>query len=177
MRRVASGLCLTVALALMASAEGIACGDKLLVLSQHVRAQRAKGAIRRASILLLLDGGGQLEAALREMRFERDLALAGHRLHVVSTTDELEQQLRSGGHDILVAGIADIAALAKELPAGPGGPTLLPVVVNATGDEWAEAQAAHACIRRSPSVEKHYLAVIEEVMVQREAQKRSRQRK
>jgi len=177
MRRVASGLCLTVAAGFLASGEATACGDKLLVSGQHVRAQRAKGAVRRASILVLLDERGQLQTALREMRFERDLVLAGHTVRVVSTSDELVEQVRSGEHDILVASLADVAALEDEALLGPGSPTLLPMVVNATGEEWAEARSRFACIGRSPSAGKHYLAVIEEVMAQRQSQKRARPRK
>ena len=176
MRKVASGLCLAAVGWLVAGSEVLACGDKPLVLGQHVRSQRAKGAVRRASILVLLDERGQLQTALREMRFERDLVLAGHIVRVVSASDDLVEQVRSGEHDILVASLADVAALEAEVLAGPDSPTLLPLVVNATGDEWAEAQARFTCIKRSPSAGKHYLAVIEEVMVQRQAQKRSRPR-
>jgi len=151
-----------------------ACGDKLLVLGRHVRSQRAYGAVQRASILVFLDDRGELEAALREMRLQRDLQLAGHRLKVVSTTGELVDQVRSGDHDILMADISEAGALPPGLLTAPGSPTLLPVIVNATGDEWAEAEATFSCVRRSPSAGKHHLIVIEKVMRQRQAQARAR---
>lgn len=172
MRRVAVGLCLVAGAFLLAPGEVMACGDKLLVLGQRVRSQRAHGAARRASILVFLDAGGHLQAALREMRLQRDLELAGHRLRMVSTPGDLVEQVRSGGYDILLAEVSETAALETELLAAPGSPTLLPVVVNATGDEWAEAEASFSCIRRSPSAGKHYLTVIEEVLVQRGARRR-----
>jgi len=177
MRGVAAGLCLVAGMGLLAGGEVRACGDKLLVLGRHVRSQRAHGAVQRASILVLLDAGGHLEAALREMRLERDLELAGHSLRVVATSGDLVEQLRSGDHHILIADISEAAALGSELLSAPGSPTLLPVVVNATGDEWAEATGDFRCISRSPSAGKHYLTVIEEVMRQRQAQKRARERR
>jgi hypothetical protein len=51
------------------------------------------------------------------------------------------------------------------------------VVVNATGDEWARAEADFSCIGRSPSAGKHYLSVIEKAMLQRKAQDRAGERK
>jgi hypothetical protein len=163
-------------MALLADAGVRACGDKLLVLGRHVRSQRAHGAVQRASILVLLDAGGHLQAALREMRLGRDLELAGHTLRTVTNGADLVEQIRSGDHDILLAGIPEAAALRSELLAAPGSPTLLPVVVNATGDEWAEAAGDLRCISRSPSAGKHYLTVIEEVMRQRQTQRRAMER-
>jgi hypothetical protein len=161
--------------AAFAAAEARACGDKLLVIGRHPRSQRAHGAVQRASILVLLDGRGQLHEALRGMRLERDLQLAGHRLRMVSTAN-LVEQVRSGDYDILMADISEAGALPPELLAAPGSPTLLPVIVNATGDEWAEAEATFSCVRRSPSVGKHHLTVIEKLMRQRQAQARARGR-
>ena len=172
MRRLALGLCLAAGACFLADSGVMACGDKLLVLGRRVRSQRAHGATRRGSVLVFLDAGGQLEAALREMRLKRDLELAGHTLRVVSTQGDLVEQIRSGAYDILLADISEVTKIASELLAAPGSPTVLPVVVNATGDEWAEAEASFACIRQSPSAGKHYLAVIEEVLVQRRAQRR-----
>jgi hypothetical protein len=166
-RKAAVHLCLAIAGCLLADAgAALACGDKLLVLGRHVRSQRARGAIQRGSILVLLDQAGQLQAALRATDFGRDLELAGHRVRLVWSVRELGNEIGSGGYDIVIADIADVAALGPELAAAPGGPVLLPVVVNTTGDEWSEAAARFSCIRRSPSAGKHYLAVIEEALAQ-----------
>lgn len=175
MSRFAACLCLALSAAL-AAPEARACGDKLLVLGRHPRSQRAHGAVQRASILVLLDGRGHLQEALREMHLERDLQLAGHRLRMVSTTGTLAEQVRSGGYDLLLVDISEAGALPPELLAAPGSPILLPVIVNATGDEWAEAEATLSCLRRSPGAGKHHLSVIERLMRQRQAQERARVR-
>ena len=171
-----AGLCLVTGAALLA-AEAHACGDKLLVLGRHPRSQRAHGAVQRASILVLLDGGGHLQGALREMRLERDLELAGHTLRLVTTPDELAAEIRSGRHDVLMADVSEAAALRSGLLAAPGSPTLLPVIVNATGDEWAQAEADLSCVRQSPSAGQHYLAVIERAILQRKAQRRAERKR
>jgi hypothetical protein len=177
MRRAGIGLCVAAAGCLLTPGELLACGDKLLVMGRRVRSQRAHGAVQRASILVLLDAGGHLQQALREMRLERDLELAGHTLRLVGTPADLANEIRSGDHDILLADIKEAAALRSGLLAAPRSPTLLPVVVNATGDEWARAEADFTCISRSPSAGKHYLSVIEKAMLQRKAQDRAGERK
>jgi hypothetical protein len=173
-RKTAAGLCLVAGLTLLGHDEAVACGDKLLVIRRPVRSQRAHGAVQRASILVFLDARGHLQDALAEMRLERDLRLAGHELTMVRTRDELARAFRSGDHDVLIADVEEAMALDSTLPRAAGSPTLLPIVVNPTGDEWSEAAARFACIRRSPIGAKHYLAVIEEAIVQRQARERSR---
>lgn len=176
MRRVAMSMCLVAAGALLAAGEVTACGDKLLVLGRHARSQRVHGAIQHGSILVFLDEGGHLQTALREMGLQRDLELAGHSVRIVSDPAKLVAEIRSRAHDVLIADVVEAAALGSEVLATPGAPALLPVVVNPTGDEWAEAAARSSCIRQSPSVGKHYLAVIDEAIVQRRARQRARER-
>lgn len=177
MGRIAVGLGVLAGLSFLATGEVLSCGDKLLVLGRHVRSQRARGAVQHASILILLDAGGHLQAALHDGRLERDLKLAGHSLRVVATPADLVEQVRSGTHDIVMADLSEARALRSNLMAAPGSPALLPVVVNATGGEWAEAQAEFSCITRSTSATKHYLTVIEEVLAHRRARKRSSERR
>jgi hypothetical protein len=167
MRRAATGAWFVAAGGLLGACDLLACGDKPLTISRPVRSQRAHGAVRRASILVLLDARGHLEAALHQTDLERDLKLAGHRLREVRTRTDLSQQVRAGVHDILLVDVGEAAALGPELLQTPGSPSLLPVLVNATGEEWEEAVTGLQCIRGSPSLGKHYLTVIEEVMAQR----------
>jgi hypothetical protein len=170
MRTVARGLGFWVAASLLAG-PGLACGDKLLVVDgRRVRSQRAHGAIQRASILVYADPQGHLQAAIHDTSLGRDLELAGHTVRLASSRDEVNREIRAGNYDVLLADISQIIELDPELLNEPGSPFLLPVIVNATGEEWAEAAARYQCIRRSPSTDKHYLAVIEEVMTERREQ-------
>jgi hypothetical protein len=174
---MAVSLCLVAGGALIGTGEVGACGDKLLVLGRHVSSQRAHGAVRRGSILVFLDDHGDLRMALHESRLQRDLELAGHSLRMVSRRADLVAEIRTGAYDVVIAGIADAAALRSEVQAAPGGPILIPLVVNTTGDEWAEAAAEFSCIRESPSLGKHYLVVIEEAIVQRRAREGTKKRR
>jgi hypothetical protein len=125
MRTVTRGLSLAVAASLLVG-EGLACGDKLLVIGRPVRSQRAHGAVDRASILVYLDAQGRLQATIEETSLGRDLALAGHTVRLASSADEIRDEVRSGAHDILLADIEDIVELETELLDDPGSPSLLP---------------------------------------------------
>ena len=153
--------------AVLVAREASACGDKLLVIGRGVRSQRAHGAVQRASILVYLDTGGRLQAAMKEMQLESNLRLAGHSLRSVESRAELGEQARSGRYDILLADISEMVALEGEVGSSPARPVLLPVIYNPTGEELAEAEAEFSCVMRSASTSKHYLAVIEEAMVLR----------
>jgi hypothetical protein len=150
-------LCLVAAAGFAADGTVRACGDKPLVIDRSVRSPRTRGAVLRASILVFVGPRGELGEALDEMGLEQELTLAGHRLRRVSTVDDLVERIHEGGYDILLADIRDFDDVDPALLVRPESPFLLPVVVNATGDEWARAAARFACIRRSPSAGKHYL--------------------
>ena len=176
MRWIPAGLGLVAGALLLAGSEAHACGDKFLVIGRSVRSQRAHGAVQRASILVYLDAGGRLQAAMKELQLESNLRLAGHTLRSVESRAELDEQARSGRYDILLADISEMVALEGEVGSSPARPVLLPVIYNPTGEELAEAEAEFSCVVRSPSTKKHYLAVIDDAMVQRKKQAQSRKR-
>ena len=177
MRRIPVGLGFLAGALFLAGSDAHACRDKFLVVGRSVRCQRAHGAVQRASILVYLDAGGRLQAAMKEMQLEPNLRLAGHTLRSVAGRAELDEQARSGRYDIVLADISEMVALEGEVGSSPARPVLLPVIYNPTGEELAEAKAEFSCVMRSPSTNKHYLAVIDDAMVQRKKRAQSRKHK
>jgi hypothetical protein len=174
MRKITPVVGLLVGALLLALPDGWACGDKFLVIGRGVRSQRTRGAVQHAAILAYLDGAGRLNAALRGLKLEKDLRLAGHTLRPVASAAELREEVRSGRYDILLADISEMVGLEPEVGAAPGRPFLLPMIYNATGEELAEAEGQYECVMRSPSTRKDYLAVIDEAMTQRKKQEKAR---
>lgn len=175
MRGATASLCLVAAAGLLVDGTAQACGDKPLVIARAVRSQRVHGAVHRASILVFLGAREDLRGALRDMGLRQELLLSGHVVRVASSRDELVTEIRSGSHDILLADLREVGFLDPELLSEPGSPFLLPVVVNPTGDEWAEAASRFSCIRQSPAAEMDYLAVIEDVVAERRSREREGQ--
>jgi hypothetical protein len=174
MRKIAPVLALAVSTLVLGAADTSACGDKFLVIGRGVRSQRMRGASQHAAILAYLDGEGRLQTAMHQLNLEKDLKLAGHTLRSVATPAELRDAMRSGRYDILLADISEMVALEPEAGTAPGRPVLLPMIYNATGQELAEAETQFACVMRSPSTRKDYLAVIDEAMRQRRKQEQAR---
>ncbi len=165
MRRVWS---LVVALGLLGTpGDAQACGDKFLVIGRGVRAQRARGAVHKTSILIYASPRGRLPEALKAGQLETNLRLAGHTLRQVDDRDTLSAELKAGRHDLVMADISDMLGLEPEVGSAPSRPYLLPVIHNPTGEELAEAERLHRCVMRSPSKKQHYLAVIDEALKQR----------
>lgn len=154
--------------ATLVAGDALACGDKFLVVGRSVRAQRLRGAVHHASILMYVNPTGGLEAALHETGLDRELSLAGHKVHAVVDRSQLDAALARGGYDLVLAGIADMRSLESVVGAAPARPSLLPVIYNPTGEELAAAKSEYRCVMRSPSTQQGYLAVIEEAMAQRQ---------
>lgn len=151
---------------------GLACGDKFLVIGRGPRSQRTKGAVQKAVILMYMDPRSELPAAIKEQGLESDLKLAGHKVRVVADRRSVGDELLSQRYDIVLAGLADMESLELQVGSAPARPTLLPIVYNPTDDELEAARRRYACVMRSPSKRQGYLAVIDDAMVLR--QKRAR---
>ena len=167
MRRILLGVGLVSGALLLAWTEARACGDKFLVIGRGVRYQRAHGAVQRASIVMYLDPKGHLEAVLKESRLEANLKLAGHTLRSVADRSELGEILRSERYDILLADISEMVNLEGEVQSA-ARPFFLPVIYNPSGEELAEAERQYSCVMKSPSTKRHYLAVIDDAIVQKQ---------
>jgi hypothetical protein len=160
-------MALVMAVTAVAASAADACGDKFLVIGRGVRAQRAKGGVHHASILMYVDPRRELGAALDETKLALDLKLAGHRIQSVHDERGLEAALARGGYDIVLAGMSDLGALAPRLGAGPSAPVLLPLLYDPTPEELSAAEHRYRCVMRSPGKKQHFLAVIDDAMILR----------
>lgn len=157
---------LTTALLLWANAAA-PCGDKFLVVGRGVRAGKAQGVTRPASILLFVNPKSELPAALTESRLDAHLRKAGHRVRSTETRQELQAALQEGTVDVVMTGLSDMTALEPDVRAAPSKPILLPVIYNPTGQELKAAEKRYACVMKAPSRNQDYLTVINEALALR----------
>jgi hypothetical protein len=123
-------LLVLVAVAATALSEGSvplhACGDKLMMLGRGIRFQ-SKHTPRAASVLLYLPQSASgrpltdpnLESALRE---------AGHAVRAVTTNADLENALRSGTFDVVLANVTDAPDLERAQAVTAGNAVVLPAI-------------------------------------------------
>jgi hypothetical protein len=150
-----------------ASGDLLACGDKFLVASRGTRYERA--AIRRqpANILVYANPASTLPKALERVPVDATLRKAGYKPTSVSDPGELEQALRQGGWDLVVADLADSTAVRGQLQSS-GATMVLPVAYNVTGSELAQAKKDYQRVLKGPIKIQSFLEAIDDVLALRE---------
>lgn len=148
----------------LAATAALGCGDKMLVLGSGVRFQHAYAAVHPASILLYMRQNSAVPAAVRDAQLQPALRQAGHKVYTVEDRAQLDQALKSGNYDLVLADLSDAETLEQAAQAAPSRPVVLPVVYKPTKAEEAAAGKNHQCVVKAPNKAGHYLAVIDEAM-------------
>ena len=132
------------------SGELLACGDKFLVASRGTRYQRAGQARSGASILVYMHASSTIPKAFE--RVSEDVTKkAGFRVTRVENANELDQALRQGGWDLLLADLADSPDVRGRVKnSGPDAPLLVPVAYGVTGTQIAQAKKDYAQVLKGP---------------------------
>jgi DNA-binding NtrC family response regulator len=150
----------------IASGDLLACGDKFLVASRGTRYQRA-GQARRASILVYETAKSTIPKAFE--RVSEDVTKkAGYTVTSVANANELDQALRQGGFDVLLADLADSPDVRNRIKSsGPGAPLLVPVAYGATGTEIAQAKKDYQRILKGPIKTYAFLEAMDDILALR----------
>jgi|KBSSwiStaDraftv2_1062776.scaffolds.fasta_scaffold1335523_1 CheY-like chemotaxis protein len=145
----------------------LACGDKFLVISRGTRFQRAAAARQPANILVYANPASTLPKALEKVMVDATLRKAGYKPTSVSDANALEQALRQGGWDLVLADLADSSAVRGRLQ-GNSAPMLLPVAYNVTGTEIAQAKKDYQRVLKGPFKTQSFLEAIDDALAVRE---------
>ncbi len=151
--------------ALLSATAGLACGDKLLVIGRGVRFQRAYA--RRQADLVIYSNGTQNGAILTSARLQTTLKQAGHKLQLVEGASQLDEALKSGNVDVVLADFADVAGITQQLQSAPSKPVVLPILVKPSKAELAAAQREYKFALKASADEIQYLTAIGEAMKSR----------
>jgi hypothetical protein len=166
-RLIISLICGVVLLALFVDGSSVrACGDKLLVLGRGVRFE-SDIPIQPASILLFLHKGSPSFVVLNDPRLQSILREAGHKLQSAGTLQELEEALKAGKYDIVMADFSDASSLESVVGSAPSKPVLVPFIFKGTKTAKADAALAekrYRCVLSAPNRVGHYLATVDKAM-------------
>lgn len=152
----------------VAGTDLLACGDKFLVVSRGTRFQRAAIVRQPANILVYANPSSTLPKALEKAEVDETLRKAGYRPTSVSDPRELDQALRKGGWDLVVADLADGTVVRGRLQGGGKAPMVLPVVYRATGSEIAQAKKDYPRVLKGPVKSQAFLEAIDDALALRE---------
>ena len=143
-----------------------ACGDKLLVLGRGVRFQ-SDIPVQPASILLYLHKGSPSFAVLNDPRLQSILRDAGHKLQSAENVQALQEALKVGKYDIVLADYSDAGSLESMVGSAPSKPVLVPFVfkgIKTAKAETASAGKQYRCVLTAPNRVGHYLATVDKAM-------------
>jgi hypothetical protein len=119
----------------------VACGDKFLVPSRGARFELSMAVRQRAAILLYAHPQSALASAVTRLSIDPALQKAGYRPTFVAGAGELEQALRRGGWDVVLADVADGPAVTRAVAMGDT-PAVLAVVSETKGVDMSRTKKA-----------------------------------
>jgi hypothetical protein len=146
----------------------LACGDKFLVASRGTRYQRPGQARQGASILVYMHASSSIPRAFARVS-EEITKKAGVTVTRVENATELDQALRQGGFDLLLADLADSPTVRSRVQtSGPDAPLLVPVAFGVTGTQIAQAKKDYQRILKGPIKTYAFLAAIDDALALRQ---------
>jgi hypothetical protein len=140
-----------------------ACGDKLMLLIGNARYRQVYNA-HPASILAFTRQNSVVPGIVSELEHQPPLKRGGHKFYSVDDLSRLDEALKAGQYDLVLADVADADSLEQHLQSGPSRPMMLPVVSNSTKAETKAVEKKFHCVLKAPGSPSNYLAAIDDAM-------------
>jgi hypothetical protein len=164
MRRLLLLVSLFFGLVLLPAEPASTCGDKLLALGRAMRFQDLSPARHPASILLYAPTGSIVSNAIRDPQFQSELRKAGHSFLLVEERGRLEEAVKLGRYDLVLASVADAPSLEDQFAGLLLAPLVLPFVYQGTKTENDNAQQRFHCLLKLADKPSKHLGAIERAM-------------
>ncbi len=146
-RWVAVGL--FVVLIQVVSIDILACGDKFLVPSRGRRFELTPAVREQAAVLLYVNPRSPLPMMFTKLAVDPALRKAGYRPTVVKSAEEFARLVRQGTWDVVLVDLFDSAD--AELPGAAGSAVIVPVAMNPTSSELANARRKYGTVLKAPT--------------------------
>ena len=172
MKKTLSTAAILVACVAVWSVDILACGEKFMVISRGTRFQRAGMARHSANILVYASASSTLAKSLAKAAPDTTLLKAGYRPYLAKDTTELDEAIRQGGLDLIVADVDDSTAVRNRLKGSNAAPMIIPVLLSATGTEVAQAKKDYQRVIKGPVRSQAFLQAIDDALALREKLKK-----
>jgi hypothetical protein len=176
MRRSLGALSLTTAALLLLPAPPLyACGDKLLSIARSIRLKQVPKARYPASILVYAgravesNRGGDRNPLVQMGLLYMTLRVAGHKPWAASNAAELEEALRIGKFDFVVADLGDVPTVVARLGAQHSSVILVPVVGKRDNTGFTAAQTQFKLVFKTPGTSTQHIQALDTAMKERSA--------
>jgi hypothetical protein len=138
-----------------------ACGDKLMLVMGS-RSSQIKPL--HPAAILAYPGQSASAALIRGLQSQPAFRKAGHRFQLVEDYAGLDNALKAGKYDLVVADVANASDLSQQLSSAASRPVLLPVAFKASKAEQSAAQKKYHCLLKAPGNPENYLEAIDQAM-------------
>ena len=146
---------------LLVGAIAWACGDKLMLVMGS-RYSQIKPL--HPAAILAYPGKAASAALIRSFQSQPAFKKAGHRFQIVEDSAGLDNALKSGKYEVVVADVANANELSQQVSSAPSKPVLLPVAFQASKEEQSAAQKKYHCLLKAPGNPENYLDAIDRAM-------------
>ena len=136
----------------------LACGDKLMLVMGS-RLSQIK-PLHPASILAY-PGRSASATLIRGLQSEPAFRKAGYRIQLVEDSAGLDNALKAGKYDVVVADVANANEMSAQVSSAASKPILLPVAFKASKEQQSAAQKRYHCLLKAPANPENYLEAID----------------
>lgn len=150
---------------MLSTDSALGCGDHLLILGRGVRFQHAYAQHR--GNLVIYFAGTQSGANPKSSKLQGLLQQAGHKLQTAQGLSELDEVLKSGKIDVVLADFNDLAGIARELQSAPTKPIILPILFKPSKAQFAAVQREYQFALSAPADDVRILTAIDQAMKSR----------
>ena len=148
--------------ALATGAPAQACGDKFLVVGRGMKYSQLRGSGQPLAVLILKNADPKVNAAVMDPELQRRLKQAGHKVAVAEDYAQLDQLLKAGSIDLVLADLTEAGKVGDLLKSAAAKAVVMPVVYAGSKAEIDRAKQAFRCVFSVPGKAGQLLDVIGE---------------
>ena len=146
---------------LLVGAIAWACEDKLMLV---MGSQFSQIKPLHPAAILAYPGQSASAALIRSFQSQPAFRKAGHRFQLVEDSAALDNALKAGKYDLVVADVANASELSQQVSSAASKPVLLPFAFKASKEEQSAAQKKYHCLLKAPGNTENNLAAIDQAM-------------
>jgi DNA-binding NtrC family response regulator len=114
--------------------------------------------------ILAYPGQSASAALIRGLQSEPAFRKAGYRVQLVEDSAGLDNALKAGKYDVVVADVANANEMSLQVSLAASKPILLPVAFKASKEQQSAAQKRYHCLLKAPGNTENYLEAIDHAM-------------
>jgi hypothetical protein len=139
-----------------------ACGDKLMLIMRLHATQLKLG--RPVTILAYTQPDLPTSALVRQIQLQPAVKKAGHRFQFVEDGAKMDEALKAGKYDLVLADVAVADSMHQRASSSPFRPVVLPVSYKSTKQEDSATQKKFHCLLKTPSNSDAYFEAVDQAL-------------